>query len=91
MSKEKQKEFSIKAINKMMGLAGHNINYEQLVAEQEKEDAPFYEKYTMTQKQHTKFKEWYIENYKHKFKVSKIRAEHAFSWFDFDLVLRIED
>lgn len=82
----KQKKFIRDAINKQLMLAKHKVRYEDV---EKLED--WYTKYTMTKKQHDKWKEWFLVQFKKDFGRSVRFADREFLWFDLMWGLKISD
>jgi len=88
MNKQKNDIFIEAAINKMMKIAGYsNITFKTLLDESD----GWYTRYTMTEKQHNKWKEWFLLKAKKTFKWNKKLVNREFQWFDLMWGLKIKE
>ena len=77
-------EFYKSAVSEMLKIAGHEVQFEDLLEEPE----GWYYRYTITERQVDEFKTWFIKNIREKLRVSKAMAEIEYYWFMTDYGLK---
>lgn len=82
--KEKQNNFFISTINKMLEISGSKLTYYDVL------DVPdWYTKNTMTEQQEAEFKEWYLLNFRKFHRATKKYTNESYGWFNLAYGLKI--
>ena len=84
---DKQQEISKNLIDKMFGLAGHSLRYEDVIGRQD----DWFTQYTMTQDQNDKWRKWGTEYLRKKKRWTKKMAEREMAMIDLYCGLKVEN